>query len=139
MKSLKKYFTAFSIFALIFTFALTTTSATAQDNTVVEIVEASENHTIFAELLNETGLGDAISDEGPYTIIAPTDEAFENLGDDLEQIRQDSDRLQNIVVGHLFQGEVQAADAEPALEVEITEGDIPASNGLVHITNEVIQ
>lgn len=139
MKTMKKYFSVLSFFALIFTFALTTNSATAQDNTVVEVVEASENHTIFAELLNETNLGDAIADQGPYTVIAPTDQAFKNLGDDLEQIRQDSDRLQTIVVGHLFQGEVQAADAEPALGVEISEGDIPASNGLVHITNEVIQ
>jgi len=136
---MQKYFSVLSILALIFTFALTTNSATAQDKTVVEVVEASENHTIFAELLNETNLGDAIADQGPYTIIAPTDQAFENLGDDLEQIRQDSERLQTIVVGHLFQGEVQAADAEPALGVEITEGDIPASNGLVHVTNEVIQ
>ncbi|REL37884.1 fasciclin domain-containing protein [Rhodohalobacter sp. SW132] len=139
MKSMKKYFSVLSIFALIFTFALTTNSATAQDKTVVEVVEASENHTIFAELLNETNLGDAIADQGPYTIIAPTDQAFENLGDDLEQIRQDSDRLQNLVVGHLFQSEVEAADAGPALGIEITEGDIRASNGLVHITNEVIQ
>lgn len=139
MKSMKNYFSVLSIFALLFTFALTTNSATAQDNTVVEVVEASEDHTIFAELLNETGLGDAIADQGPYTIIAPTDEAFESLGDDLEQIREDSDRLQNIVVGHLFQGEVTAADAEPALGVEISEGDIPASNGLVHVSSEVIQ
>lgn len=139
MKSMKKYFSVLSIFALIFTFALTSNSATAQDNTVVEVVEASENHTIFAELLNETGLADAIADQGPYTIIAPTNQAFENLGEEFEQIRQDNDRLQNIVVGHLFQGEVTASDAGPALEVEISEGDIPASNGLVHVTNEVIQ
>lgn len=139
MKSMKKYLSVISVFAFIFTFALTTNSATAQDNTVVETVEASEDHTIFAELLNETGLGDAISDQGPYTIIAPTDEAFEALGDELEQIRQDEEMLQNIVVGHLFQGEVSSADAGPALEVEIIEGDIKASNGLVHITSEVIQ
>lgn len=128
-----------SVFALIFTFALTTNSATAQDKNVVEVVESSEDHTIFTELLNETNLGDAISDEGPYTIIAPTDEAFEEMGDELDELREDPDMLQNVVVSHLFQGEVTAADAEPALGVEIAEGDIPASNGLVHITDGVIE
>lgn len=136
MKSIKKFASVLSVFAVIFAFAFTT-NATAQDN-VVEVIESSEDHEIFASLLDETNLGDAISEEGPYTIIAPTDEAFEAMGEELEQIRQDPDMLQNIVVGHLFQGEVTAADAEPALGVEIEEGDIEASNGLVHITNEVI-
>lgn len=136
---MKKYLSVLSVFALIFTFALTTNSATAQDKSVVEVVESSEDHTIFAELLNETNLSDAISDEGPYTIIAPTDAAFEDMGDELDQLREDPDMLQNVVVSHLFQGEVTAADAEPALGVEIAEGDIPASNGLVHITNGVIE
>ncbi|MFO7845004.1 MAG: fasciclin domain-containing protein [Balneolaceae bacterium] len=136
MKSLKKVASILSVFAVMFAFAFTT-NATAQDN-VVEVIESSEDHEIFAGLLDETGLSDAITDEGPYTIIAPTDEAFEAMGEELEQIRQDPDMLQNVVVGHLFQGEVTSADAEPALGVEIEEGDIQASNGLVHITNEVI-
>lgn len=136
MKSLKKVVSILSVFAVMFAFAFTT-NATAQDN-VVEVIESSEDHEIFAGLLDETGLSDAITDEGPYTIIAPTDEAFEAMGEELEQIRQDPDMLQNVVVGHLFQGEVTSADAEPALGVEIEEGDIQASNGLVHITNEVI-
>jgi uncharacterized surface protein with fasciclin (FAS1) repeats len=46
--------------------------------------------------------------------------------------------MQNVVIGHLFQGEVSAEEAEPALEVSILEGDIPASNGLVHVVDEVM-
>ena len=136
MKSLKKTASILSVFAVIFAFAFTT-NATAQDN-VVDVIKSSENHEIFSSLLDETNLSESITDEGPYTIIAPTDEAFEEMGEELDQIREDPDMLQNLVVGHLFQGEVTSADAEPALGVEIEEGDIEASNGLVHITNEVI-
>lgn len=133
----KKLASIFSVFALIFAFSIS--SAAAQDNSVVEVVQSSEEHTIFAELLDETGLTDAISNEGPFTVVAPTDEAFESMGTDLDELRQNPDQLQTIVVGHLFQGEIQASEAEPALGVEITEGDIQASNGVVHVTEEVIQ
>lgn len=113
-------------------------TAIAQDN-VVDIINSSEDHTIFAELLNETQLDGVIAEQGPFTIVAPTNTAFEAMGGELEQIRSNPDALQNVVIGHLFQGEVSAEEAEPFLGIEITEGDISASNGLVHVTNEVIQ
>lgn len=137
MKFSKKLASIFSVFALIFAFSIS--SAVAQDNSVIEVVQSSEDHTIFAELLDETGLSDAVSNEGPFTVVAPTDEAFESMDTDLEELRQNSDQLQTIVVGHLFQGKIQASEAETALGVEITEGDIEASNGVVHVTDEVIQ
>lgn len=133
----KKLASVISVFALIFAFSIT--SAVAQDNSVIEVVESSEDHTIFAELLDETGLSDAVASEGPFTVVAPTDDAFESMDADLDELRENSDELQNILIGHLFQGEIQASEAETALEIEFTQGDIEASNGLVHITNEVIQ
>lgn len=128
-----------SVLALLLAFAFSVNTVHAQDNNVVEVINNSEDHTVFASLLEETNLGDAIADQGPYTIIAPTDAAFEEMGDELEQLREDPDMLQNVVIGHLFQGEVTAEEAEPALGVSITEGDIQASNGLVHISDEVIK
>jgi len=139
MKSMKKFSSIVSVFALIFAFAFSINAVHAQDGDVVEVINNSEDHTIFASLLSETNLDDAISDQGPYTVVAPNDEAFEALGDELDQLRSDPDMLQNVLIGHLFQGEVTAEEAEPALGVNITDGDIPASNGLVHVTDEVIQ
>ncbi|MEX0822744.1 MAG: fasciclin domain-containing protein [Balneolaceae bacterium] len=112
--------------------------ANAQDGTVVDVVASSEDHTILAEMLEETELTNVISQPGPYTLIAPTDDAFEELGSELDEIRSNPERMQNVVIGHLFQGEVSAEEAEPALEVSIAEGDIPASNGLVHVVDEVM-
>lgn len=138
MKTLKKASSVFSIFALMFAFAFTANIAQAQDGNVVDVINSSDDHTIFASLLEESNLDDAISDQGPFTIIAPNDEAFEAMGEELDQLRADPDMLQNLLIGHLFQGENTAEDVEPALGVEIIEGDIPASNGLVHVTNEVM-
>lgn len=137
MALFKKVFSIFAVFALIFVISISST--TAQDKNVAEVVKSSENHTIFAQLLDETGLSKTISNGGPFTVIAPTDNAFESMDADLDELRQNSDQLQTVVIGHLFQGKIQAAEVEPALEIEITQGDIEASNGVVHITDKVIQ
>ncbi|NBC25318.1 MAG: hypothetical protein GVY08_00515 [Bacteroidetes bacterium] len=131
-------FTA-SFFTLLLALLFSINTAFAQDSNVVEIINSSENHTIFSELLAESSMDETISSDGPFTVIAPTDEAFKALGDELAALRENPDDLLNIVIAHLFQGEVSAADVEPALGITITEGDIQASNGVVHITNEVIQ
>jgi len=137
MALFKKVFSIFAVFTLIFVISISST--TAQDRNVAEVVKSSENHTIFAQLLDETGLSKTISNGGPFTVIAPTDNAFESMDADLDELRQNSDQLQTVIIGHLFQGKIQAAEVEPALEIEITQGDIEASNGVVHITDKVIQ
>lgn len=126
-----------AIFSLVLIVGINATAA--QDGTVVDIISESEDHTILAQMLEETELNNVISDQGPFTVVAPTDDAFEAMGSELEEIQGDTERMQNLVIGHLFQGEVPAEEAEPALEITVEEGDIPASNGLVHITDEVIQ
>ena len=134
----KRFSTLATILAFVFAFSLNVDNATAQDGDVVEIVNQSEDHTIFASMLAETELDAVISEQGPFTVLAPTDDAFEALGEDLQQIQADPERMQNIVIGHLFQGEVTAEEAGPAIDVEIEQGDIGASNGLVHVIDSVI-
>ncbi|TVR15700.1 MAG: fasciclin domain-containing protein [Balneolaceae bacterium] len=125
-----------TLFAVLFMAGINV--AVAQSGNIVDVINSSEDHTIFAELLAETELDNIIAQQGPFTVVAPTNEAFEALGADLDQLRENPDQLQNIVIGHLFQGEVEAAEVEPALGIAIEEGDISASNGLVHISDEVI-
>ena len=125
-----------ALFAVLFMAGINV--AVAQSGNIVDVINSSEDHTIFAELLAETELDNVIAQQGPFTVVAPTNEAFEALGADLDQLRANPDQLQNIVIGHLFQGEVEAADVEPALGIAIEEGDIAASNGLVHISSEVV-
>lgn len=125
-----------TLFAIVFMAGINV--ATAQSGSIVDVINSSEDHTIFAELLTETELDNVISQQGPFTVVAPNNEAFEAMGADLDQLRANPDQLQNVVLGHLFQGEVEAAEVEPALGITIEEGDIQASNGLVHVTDQVI-
>lgn len=129
---------AAAFFSIILIAGVNFAQAQNNDNTVIDVISQSEEHTILAELLEETELNNIISQPGSYTVIAPTDEAFEAMGSDLDVLRENSQELQNVILGHLFQGEVSADEVGPALGVEIREGDIPASNGVVHITNQVI-
>ena len=110
----------------------------AQSGSVVDVINESDDHTILAELLETTELNNVIAQQGPFTVVAPTDAAFEEIGDELDELRQDPEQAQNILKGHLFQGEVPAEQTEPALNIEITNGDIQATNGLVHVTDTVI-
>ncbi len=110
----------------------------AQSGNVVDVINESDDHTILSELLETTELNNVIAQQGPFTVVAPTDDAFEAMGPQLEEMRQDPEQAQNVIIGHLFQGEVPAEEAEPALDIEIQDGDIPATNGLVHVVDEVI-
>ena len=126
------------ILTLVLAFFAGSVGVMAQDGNVVDVVKESENHTIFAELMETAQVEEVLSQEGPYTVIAPTDDAFQKLGSDFEIIRNDPKQVQNLVINHLFQGEVSAEEVEPAINVKITEGDIKASNGVVHVTDDVL-
>jgi uncharacterized surface protein with fasciclin (FAS1) repeats len=126
-----------AIFSLVFIAGINL--SVAQSGNVVDVINESDDHTILAELLQTTELNNVIAQQGPFTVVAPTDEAFEEMGPELDALREDPEQAQNVIIGHLFQGEVPAEQAEPALNIEITNGDIPATNGLVHVTDTVIE
>lgn len=134
---LRKYISIFISTFFVFVFVAGLQSTMAQ-GTVIDVISQSEDHTIFSELLGETELDNVIAQPGPFTIIAPTDQAFEAMGPELDQIRENPQALQNVIIGHLFQGEVSSEDIMAALDVNIHDGDIAASNGLVHVTDEVM-
>lgn len=107
--------------------------------TLAAVVDNSEDHTTFAELLETAELKSVLEQPGPYTVLAPTDEAFEELGDEqINTLKENPQQLQNVLIGHLFQGNVSASDVENARPVNITKGDIESSNGTVHVIDEVI-
>lgn len=120
-----------------FTIAIFLGIGAVQAQDVVEVVNESEDHTVFAELLEEAELKDLLKQEGPYTVLAPTNDAFEQV-EDLETLKEDKEQLQTVIVGHLFQGQIASADVEQARDINITDGDIEASNGTVHVVDEVL-
>ncbi|MDX1591925.1 MAG: fasciclin domain-containing protein [Balneolaceae bacterium] len=111
---------------------------TAQEGTVMDVIENSNEHTILTNLLHTSEYSRVLSEDGPYTVIAPTDKAFRSMDMNLEELKNNQEKAQDVVVEHLFEGEVAAQDAEVALNLTISQESITASNGIVHITSEVI-
>ncbi|PWN07937.1 fasciclin domain-containing protein [Rhodohalobacter mucosus] len=135
IKRVLSIFAATAFIFLIFGFQ----STAAQDGTVLDIINESEDHTVMAELLEVSGVDEMISDDGPYTVIAPTDEAINSMELDVDKLREDPDMAHDFLVNHIFEGEVLAEDAGPSLDVNITIADIIAVNGIVHVTDEIIK
>jgi len=104
---------------------------------VITVLNESADHTIFAQLIDEAQLTETIQQPGPYTILAPKNEALEELGSELNELRESPDQLQNVVINHLFTGEASATEVEESFGVEVEEGDMEASNGVVHSIDEV--
>jgi uncharacterized surface protein with fasciclin (FAS1) repeats len=129
------------IFALASTFTLGVLNAEAQDmagNDVVSVLNSSDEHTVFSELIEEAELSETLRSQGPFTVLAPNDDAFGEMGEQLEDLRQNPQQLQNVLINHLFQGEASSDEVETNFGIEVEDGDIDADNGVVHSIDEVI-
>ena len=137
----------------------------AQPN-IVEIAAGDDTFSTLVAAVTTAGLVDALSGEGPFTVFAPTNDAFAALPEGtvaslLEEANRDT--LTSILTYHVVAGEYLAADtAAGAYELETLQGDtvnivvgedgtvtvdgatviaadIKASNGVIHVIDSVIQ
>jgi uncharacterized surface protein with fasciclin (FAS1) repeats len=140
----------------------------ASAETITDIVAANPDFSTLLTAVQAAGLGETLAGEGPFTVFAPTDEAFAKLPPEtLETLLKpaNKDQLTAILTYHVVPAKVMAADVqagevstvngEPvtvAVEeggVEITDGqgntatvtetDIEASNGVIHVIDSVLQ
>lgn len=104
---------------------------------MADIVETAVNAGTFNTLIKAveaTELVEILKSPGPYTVFAPTDEAFNNLPPGtLDALLQDNHKLKRIVLYHVAFGDVRAEDLMQIDEAETVEGSIVAiesSSGL---------
>jgi uncharacterized surface protein with fasciclin (FAS1) repeats len=134
-----------------------------------DIVQTAKSAGSFNTLVSALQAGDlveALKGEGPFTVFAPTDEAFaalpEGTLDDLLK-PENKAQLQSILKYHVVQGKVMAKDVTKLSEAETLEGsmigiqttdgtvmlsgdneatvtktDIAASNGVIHVIDTVL-
>ena len=138
-------------------FSLLTTFAIAQ-NTVVDVIVNSSNHTTLETAVIAAGLNDDLAAAGPFTVFAPTDAAFDLLpAGTVEALLQDpTGDLANILLHHVVAGSVASTDLADNQVVQtlfgknvivnitaegvfinnakVSVADIPADNGIVHLT-----
>ena len=147
---------------LALTLALTAGAARAEN--IMETVEVSSQFEIWATAVEAAGLSDQLAKDGPYTVFAPTDEAFERLPEgSVEALLQpeNHDQLVRLVAYHMAEGrfasdrlegrvtrieslqgaviEIEGRYDELLIDAaEAVQTDIPSSNGVIHAIDNVI-
>lgn len=156
----KLYLTLSSI---AFLCLLTIAPAKANNPPTLNIVETAEkagNFTILNKALKATGLDETLK-SGKYTVFAPTDEAFNALpAGTLDKLMNDKEALKKILLFHVVEGKLLAADVVGKTEIKTVSGanatvknygekvkianakivktDILATNGVIHVVNKVL-
>lgn len=128
---------------------------------IVDTAVAAGNFTTLVTAVQAAGLVDTLKGEGPFTVFAPTDEAFAAIpAADLEALLADKAALTRVLTYHVVPGKVLAADVvglDAAATVEgssvtiaVTDAgvtidganviatDIMTSNGVIHVIDAVI-
>lgn len=137
--------------------ACATTPAPAS---ITETAARTPQLSTLTRLLNESGLAETLKGAGPFTVFAPTNEAFAALpAATLQQLSADKDRLRAVLTYHVVPGRTMAADiktgnvktvngADVALsragtfatfdEAVVTQADVAVTNGVLHVIDKVI-
>jgi uncharacterized surface protein with fasciclin (FAS1) repeats len=127
---------------------------------IVDTAVAAGSFTTLAAALTAAGLVDTLKGAGPFTVFAPTDAAFAALpAGALDGLLADKDALTKVLTYHVVSGKVMSADlqngmtaasvAGPDLTISlddgaamndaaITQADIEASNGVIHVIDSVL-
>lgn len=158
MKSLLKSAFALTLLASISIPAFADTS----DKTVVEIAAGNEDFSTLVAAVKAAGLAETLSGDGPFTVFAPTNEAFAKLPEGTVEALlkpENKEKLAAVLTYHVVAAKVMAADvkagkvatvngAEATVTVEdgavmidgakVVTTDIVGKNGVIHVIDTVI-
>ena len=135
----------------------------AEKKDIVDTAVANGNFSTLAAALEAGGLIETLKSDGPFTVFAPTDEAFAKLPDgtvEMLLLPENKDKLVAILTYHVIPGEVSAAEVVKLDSASTVNGsdvqitvldsnvsindssvvmtDIYASNGVIHVVDTVI-
>ncbi|MGM0746254.1 MAG: fasciclin domain-containing protein, partial [Bacteroidota bacterium] len=95
------------------------------DHDIVSIAQDTDNLSTLVAAIEAAGLVDVLKGDGPFTVFAPTNEAFEALPDGtLESLLmpENQDQLVEILTYHVVAGEVMSGDLSDGMTAETVEG-----------------
>ena len=138
----------------------------AELGTIVDVAVANGSFTILVAAVQAAGLVETLSGDGPFTVFAPTDDAFadllEVLGLTAEELLADTELLTAVLTYHVIAGEVPAStvvtldgqtaatvngaevtisvdgDAVQVNDANVIAVDVAASNGIIHVIDSVL-
>jgi uncharacterized surface protein with fasciclin (FAS1) repeats len=159
MVSLKKLVVPVLVAVALVSWAVIPAPADTHKDIVDTAVSAGQFNTL-AKALTEAGLVETLKGTGPFTVFAPTDEAFAKLpAGTLEALLKDKAKLTAVLTYHVVAGKVMASDVVKLSEAKTVQGqnvkintmggvmvndahvvktDIMASNGVIHVIDKVI-
>jgi uncharacterized surface protein with fasciclin (FAS1) repeats len=129
--------------------------------TIVDVASDNESFDTLVQAVQAADLANTLSGEGPYTVFAPTDEAFDQLPEgalDFLLQPENQDILAEVLTYHVVSGSVMAGDLRTGgvnalsggIAVNVSDDgvvvnnasvvtpDIEASNGVIHVINRVL-
>jgi uncharacterized surface protein with fasciclin (FAS1) repeats len=118
--------------------ALVGTALAAQAKDIVDTAVAAGSFKTLATALQAAGLVETLKGKGPFTVFAPTDEAFAKVPkDQLDALLKDKAKLTAVLTYHVVPGKVMAKDVKPGNVKTVQGGDlaISASGGTVMVNN----
>ncbi|MBE9185987.1 fasciclin domain-containing protein [Microcoleus sp. LEGE 07076] len=127
---------------------------------IVDTAVSAGSFTTLVAAVKAAGLVDTLKGAGPFTVFAPTDEAFAKLPEGtVESLLKDIPKLKKILTYHVVSGKVMAADVVKLKSAKTVEGsevkidasngvkindstvttpDVAADNGVIHIIDSVL-
>lgn len=134
------------------------TSSPNETGNIVEVAESNDDFSNLVSALSDAGLVSTLEGDGPFTVFAPTNEAFANLDIDLSELS--NDQLVEILTHHVVVANIASGDLDAIQSVETVSGDnifitangevvvndiatvvtadVEASNGTIHAINNVL-
>jgi uncharacterized surface protein with fasciclin (FAS1) repeats len=161
--SRKLLLSTLSVLVLLASFALTfhaSSNTNAAKADIVDTAIAAGSFKTLVKAVQAAGLVDTLKGPGPFTVFAPTDEAFAKLPPGtLDALLKDKAKLQAILTYHVVAGKVMAADVAGIKSAKTVQGqslaintangvkvgnanvvktDIVTSNGVIHVIDTVL-
>lgn len=134
--------------------------ASMQPQTVNQVIASDPNLSTLSGLIKQAGLTETLDSAGPFTVFAPTNEAFKSVpAKTMDQLTANKDMLKSVLTFHVVPMKLNVADVKPgnvktvnganlplaragtfvtAEEAMVTGVDKPASNGVVQVIDRVL-
>ncbi|MGA0612744.1 fasciclin domain-containing protein [Caldimonas sp. KR1-144] len=127
---------------------------------IADVAASNPELSTLNQLINDAGLADTLRGAGPYTVFAPTNEAFKAVpAKTLDTLSKDKEALKSVLSYHVLPGAVTSADIKPGnlktlqganvavskagtmVTIEdavVVQADVAASNGVVQVVDRVL-
>jgi uncharacterized surface protein with fasciclin (FAS1) repeats len=144
---------------LLIAAALAASALAVQAKDIVDTAVAAGSFKTLAAALGAAGLVDTLKGKGPFTVFAPTDEAFAKIPKaDLDALLKDKAKLTAVLTYHVVPGTVMAKDVKAGMVktvqggdltvattggvtvngAKVIKADVKASNGVIHVIDTVL-